>query len=73
MERRESDLVDVVGLVSEVCRHAIDLIEADRLEHRAFLASLAEIVSPVITAPASAVESATETVLRHRVRLSCRR
>jgi hypothetical protein len=65
MERRESDLVQVLGLVSDLCRHAIDVIEADRIEHHRFLASLAEAVTPDITAPPSApaVGSPTEKVL----------
>jgi hypothetical protein len=53
MELREGDLVEVLELVSELCRHAIDVVEADREEHREFLASFAESVRPVIEASAS--------------------
>ena len=47
MELREGDLVEVLELVSELCRHAIDVVEADREEHREFLASFAEAVRPL--------------------------
>jgi len=53
MELREGDLVDVLELVSELCRHAIDVVEADREEHREFLASFAEAVRPMIEASGS--------------------
>jgi hypothetical protein len=53
MELREGDLVEVLELVSELCRHAIDVVEADREEHREFLASFAEAVRPLIDASSS--------------------
>jgi hypothetical protein len=66
MELREGDLVEVLELVSELCRHAIDVVEADREEHREFLASFAEVVRPMIEASASssglAVGAPSETV-----------
>ena len=63
IQRREHDLVEVLGLVSELCRHAIDVVEADRSEHRAFLASLAEVMRPALAASSPAVAFPTETVL----------
>jgi hypothetical protein len=66
MERREGDLVQVLELVSELCRNAIDVVEAERDEHHDFLASFAEAVRPVIeaSAPATAIAGTpSETVV----------
>ena len=74
MELREGDLVEVLELVSELCRHAIDVVEADREEHREFLASFAEAVRPMIEASGSMALGAgapsADGVRRHRVRRS---
>ena len=59
MELREGDLVEVLELVSELCRHAIDVVEADREEHREFLASFAEAVRPMIEASGSSPGAGT--------------
>jgi ABC-type transporter Mla subunit MlaD len=56
--RREADLAQVLELVSELCGQAMDIIEANRDEHDVFLASLAQIVRPVIAASASTTEIA---------------
>ena len=54
MQRRETDLLQVLELVSDLCRNAIDVIEAERDEHHAFLASITEALRPVIDAAATA-------------------
>ena len=53
-QRREADLLQVLELVSDLCRNAIDVIEAERDEHHAFLASITEALRPVIDAAATA-------------------
>jgi ABC-type transporter Mla subunit MlaD len=56
--RRETDVAEVLGLVSELCGQAMDLIEANREEHDVFLASLAQVVRPLIAASESATPKA---------------
>jgi len=51
--RRESDLAEVLELVSQLCGQAMDIIEANRDEHDVFLASLAQAVRPIIAASAT--------------------
>jgi hypothetical protein len=56
--RRETDLAHVLELVSELCGHAMDIIEANRDEHDVFLASLAQALRPVIAASTPATVNA---------------
>jgi hypothetical protein len=64
MQRREADLLGVLELVSDLCRNAIDVIEAERHEHREFLTSITEALQPVIdaTAGVTAIGPARTTV-----------
>jgi hypothetical protein len=53
--RREADLAQVLELSSALCRQAIEISEANRAEHDAFLESIAEVVQPAIAAPSATV------------------
>ena len=56
--RREADLAQVLELAVELCGQAMEIIEANRVEHDEFLESLDDTVRAAVAASASTARKA---------------